>query len=224
MKHDNPRILSTKKLLPSQRDLLLHAGFRLIEADFIKIVYRDVDLIHVRDYIIFTSSNAVKSVLLHKNSETLKSKPSFCVGKKTAALLERNGFKVLVRKDYAKELTTEILQNYANHRFTFFCGNLRNDDLPGTLSAHHIDFNEMEAYTTYLAPRKIESRPAGILFFSPSGVESFLTENNITDEICFCIGSTTAKALIGVTKNIVIANTPEVESVIAKVAKFFKKI
>ncbi|MGS2762553.1 uroporphyrinogen-III synthase [Sinomicrobium sp. M5D2P9] len=224
MKHDNPRILSTKKLLPGQRDLLLYAGFRLIEADFIKIAYRDVDLISIKDHLIFTSSNAVKSVLQHKNSEALKNKPCFCVGKKTADLLKRNGFKVVVRKDYAKELATEILQNYANYRFTFFCGNLRKDDLPGTLSAHHIDFNEIEAYTTQLAPRKIASRPEGILFFSPSGVESFLTENNIADEICFCIGSTTAKALKGITKNIVIANTPEVESVIAGVAKYFKKI
>lgn len=224
MKHNTPRILSTKKLLPNQRALLLHAGFRLIEADFIKIEYRNTDLSHVLDHIIFTSKNAVKSVLQHKNSAGLKNKPCFCVGKKTARLLEQNGFKVIMQKNYAKELAAEILRDYAHYGFTFFCGNLRKDDLPEALSEHHVRFNEIEAYTTLMTPRKITSPLDGILFFSPSGVESYLAENSITDEVCLCIGTTTARSLEGVAKNIVIARAPEVESVIAGTAKYFEKI
>jgi uroporphyrinogen-III synthase len=56
------RILSTKKLLPSQKQFLLNAGFSVIEADFIGIRYKVPELKEVNDNLIFTSTNAVKSV------------------------------------------------------------------------------------------------------------------------------------------------------------------
>ena len=56
-----------------------------------------------------------------------------------------------------------------------------------------------------------------ILFFSPSGIESYLKENTIKKEICFCIGTTTASALEGITKNIKIADQPTIEDVIEDV-------
>ncbi|MBC9794621.1 uroporphyrinogen-III synthase [Sinomicrobium weinanense] len=221
---DTLRILSTKKLLPCQKDLLLHAGFQMVEADFIKVEYRDVDLSQVRDHLIFTSRNAVKSVLQHKGCGALKQKNCFCVGKKTRALLEQNGFNVITYTDYAAALAAEILQKYAHLSFTFFSGNLRRGDLPDTLTRHNIDFNEIESYTTRLTPHEIKTPVSGILFFSPSGIRSYLEKNTINDEVCFCIGTTTAGALEKITKNIVIANTPDVESTIASTAKYFKKI
>ncbi|UGU18252.1 uroporphyrinogen-III synthase [Sinomicrobium kalidii] len=221
---DVPRILSTKKLLPRQRELLLHAGFRMTEADFITIGYKEMDLSAVKDHLIFTSRNAVKSVLQHKDSAVLKQKNCFCVGKKTSALLEQHGFNVTVQADYAKELASEIVQKHAGPGFTFFCGNLRRGDLPDTLTRHHVDFNEIEAYTTRLTPHKIKTPVTGILFFSPSGVRSYLKENTLDQEVCFCIGTTTADALKDRTENIVIANIPDVESTIARAAKYFKKI
>lgn len=221
---DTPRILSTKKLLPRQKDLLLHAGLRMVEADFITIEYREVDLSRVKSHLIFTSRNAVKSVLQHKDSMVLKQKSCFCVGKKTRALLEQNGFEVVIHTDYATELASEILQKYANLSFTFFSGNLRRGELPDTLTSHGIDFNEAEAYITRLTPHEIKPLPSGILFFSPSAVRSYLEKNTISDEVCFCIGTTTAGALKKVAKHIVIANTPDVESTIASATKYFKRI
>jgi len=44
-------------------------------------------------------------------------------------------------------------------------------------------------------PKGGEKRFDGILFFSPSAVESYLKSNTIKDEMCFCIGETTAEAL-----------------------------
>ncbi|WP_268223617.1 uroporphyrinogen-III synthase [Sinomicrobium oceani] len=221
---NNLRILSTKKLQINQRDLLLHAGFRLIEADFITVSPKSTDLSSVKEALIFTSSNAVKSVMQSGEGKKLTGKPCFCVGKKTRLLLERYGFEVVLQKDYATQLAEELTTVHRHRSFTFFCGNLRKNDLPEALTESGIDFNEVEVYTTELTPSKIDTPLQGILFFSPSGVRSFLKSNTISDAVCFCIGTTTAKPLEGLTRNIVIAYNTEIESVIVAVAKHFKKI
>src|SRR5436189_5162355 len=88
-------ILSTKKLLPYQNEALLKADFDVTEADFIKVYPKDFQLETVNDNLIFTSQNAVHTILEHPKCEALKSKNVFCVGLKTKALLEENGFKVI---------------------------------------------------------------------------------------------------------------------------------
>jgi uroporphyrinogen-III synthase len=86
-----------------------------------------------------------------------------------------------------------------------------------------IPFEEIEVYKTVLTPTAITSKPNGILFFSPSGVESYLKQNTITDETCFAIGTTTAEALESITTNIIIANQPTVENVIIQCIKHYSK-
>ncbi|WP_309597470.1 uroporphyrinogen-III synthase [Flavobacterium davisii] len=83
-------------------------------------------------------------------------------------------------------------------------------------------FNEIEIYETILAPQKISTKLDGILFYSPSGVKSYLKNNKITDEICFCIGTTTAKALKNITKNIIVTNQPSIENVIIQCLNYYK--
>jgi uroporphyrinogen-III synthase len=61
-----------------------------------------------------------------------------------------------------------------------------------------------------------------ILFFSPSAVESYLKDNTIKKETCFCIGETTAEALHKITKNIIIAEQPSIEDVIEDVIEEYK--
>ena len=100
---------------------------------------------------------------------------------------------------------------------------MRRDILPNTLKENGIQFNEIEVYETNLTSKKITQKLDGILFFSPSGVESFLEKNKITNEICFCIGETTAEALENKNiKNIVIAQKPSVENVITEVVEYYK--
>ena len=66
------------------------------------------------------------------------------------------------------------------------------------------------------------SKQDGILFFSPSGVESYFKLNSIKDETCFCIGETTAEALENKkVKNIIISEKPSVESVITQVIEYY---
>jgi len=217
------RILSTKTLLPNQKQFLLNAGFSVIEANFIQTQNLPFDCSPIRDNLIFTSQNAVSSVLQTGDIDSLKHKACFCVGNKTKSSLEQHGFKVVETADYAIDLAQIIISSYKYQSFTFFSGNLRQDVLPHMLGNEKIDYNEIEVYKTVLIPNKIDTFIDGILFFSPSGVESYLNNNSITSQICFCIGTTTAKALADKTNNVILANQPSVENVIIQTIKYFKE-
>jgi uroporphyrinogen-III synthase len=217
------KILSTKTLLSNQKQELLAANFDLIEVDFIKTENSNFDLKGINDNLIFTSQNAAQSVLQHPNCSALKSKNVFCVGLKTKILLSESGFNVVAYTGYASDLAEIITLIYSNESYTFFSGNLRKETLPKALSEANVKYNEIQVYETTLTPQKIKTTVDGILFFSPSGVESYLKDNKIKNEICFCIGNTTAEALEkNKVKNIVIANQPSVEDVIEDVIEEYK--
>lgn len=211
------KILSTKILLDNQNEALVSANFNVIEADFIRTESQPFQLNEINDNLIFTSQNAVQSFLLNPKSAELKTKNVFCVGLKTKILLSENGFNVIAYTGYAEDLAEIITLIYANESYTFFSGNLRRDTLPEALKEAKIKFNEIKVYDTTLTPQKIKTAVEAILFFSPSGIESYLKENTIKKEICFCIGKTTASALEGITKNIIIADQPTIEDVIEDV-------
>ncbi|MCG2610295.1 uroporphyrinogen-III synthase [Flavobacterium sp. SM15] len=217
------RIVSTKKLLSNQKQYLLNAGFSVVEADFIATKPVDFQLKDINETLIFSSQNGVESVLKHPKAEELKTKDVFCVGIKTKTLLEANGFNVVAYTGYAEDLAEIITLVYGNNKYTFFSGNLRRDTLPEMMKEAGVVFNEITVYETILTPQKIDSKPDGILFFSPSGVESYLKQNKITSEIAFCIGNTTADAASqsGI-KNIVIANQPTIENTIIQCINEFK--
>lgn len=209
-------ILSTKKLLSHQKEGFLNTKITLIEDDFISVSPTKfaVDLLH--DTILLSSQNAVLSLLSNDKIEALKKLPVFCVGIKTKQLLEENGFTVEVYTSYAADLAEIIKLIYSNRKFTFFSGNLRRETLPQMLKENAITFNEIKVYETQLTPKKINQKLDGILFYSPSGVESYLKNNTIKNEICFCIGTTTAEAL-SQKNRIEIADKPVVDAVISKV-------
>lgn len=219
----NPvQILSTKILSPLHKQELKKYGIELIEADFIKTTNKSFELKDLNENLIFTSQNAVHSVLSYPKSEELKKKNVYCVGLKTKILLSDNGFNVVAYTGYASDLAEIITLIYAKESYTFFSGNLRRDILPEALKENGITFNEIEVYETSLQPQKIKANPEAILFFSPSGVKSYLKDNTIKKEICFCIGETTAEALSKITKNIIVADQPTIEDVIEDVIHEYK--
>ena len=211
------QILSTKTLLSNQREALVNANFNVIEADFIKTKSNPFQLNEINENLIFTSQNAVQSFLLDPKSEALKSKNVFCVGLKTKIMLSESGYNVVAYTGYAEDLAEIITLIYASESYTFFSGNLRRETLPKALKEAKIKFNEIQVYETTLTPEKIKTPVEAILFFSPSGIESYLKENTIKNETCFCIGTTTSSALEGITKNVIVAPQPTIEDVIEEV-------
>ena len=201
--------------------MLLNNGISLTQANFIQTKAVEFELESISEMLLFTSQNAVESVLQNSKIELLKQHKAICVGSKTKELLEKNGFTVVASQDYAANLAPMIISDFANKSFTFFAGNLRRDTLPNAMNLNRIVFKEIRVYETTMAPQKINGIFDGILFFSPSGVESYLQNNTIENQICFCIGTTTADAL-DKNKNIVIATKQTVENTIVQCINHFK--
>ncbi|GAA4275085.1 uroporphyrinogen-III synthase [Aquimarina gracilis] len=211
-------ILSTKKLSASQKELLLNAGLGFVEYDAIKIELLKAEIPENVDNAIFTSKNAVKAVF---DSETNISN-CFCVGENTKRLLEKNGQKVVETAQNASDLAQILIKKYKKETFLFFCGNLRRNELPELLTKNEVRFKEQIVYKTHSNSKKFDRPFEGILFFSPSGVQSFVLDNNIDNSIAFCIGNTTASEAKKHTNNVIIANKPTVENVIVQAVKYFK--
>jgi uroporphyrinogen-III synthase len=217
-------ILSTKTLSAEQRQVFIDADFDLLEQDFIEIKNNLFELDKFNDNLLFSSQNAVVSLMEQSGWENLKTKTVFCVGIKTKELLELNGFTVAVYMDYASELAEIITLIYNKESYTFLSGNLRMETLPKALKSAGITFNEIEVYQTTLAPFKISEQENfdGILFFSPSAVESYFSNNKIKKEVCFCVGNTTAAALEkNKIKNIIVSDIPTVEDTIIAVLEHY---
>jgi uroporphyrinogen-III synthase len=216
-------ILSTKKLSKALKKKFSDAKIELVEKNFIQTKSISFETPQLKDYLVFTSKQAVKSVLKSdlKNVHTIS---CLCVGSKTKKFLEKKGFIVIESADYAEDLIQIIDSKYKSNSFTFFCGNIRKNTIPDFFQQNKIAYNEIVVYETKLKPHQIKKQFDGVLFFSPSGVNSFLEKNSLENKMCFCIGTTTAKALENRTKNIVVASQPTVEHVINEVIKFYKRL
>ncbi len=214
----HPSILSTKKLTTAQENLLLQAKIGLVSYSAIAIESTPAPSLPKNiENAIITSQNTFKAI---QNKTTIKN--AFVVGEKTATLLEKNGINVKIHTHYAADLVNEIKNKYAHKHFIFPCSSKRRDTIPEGLRNNKISFTEIEAYKTTLCPKKFNQIFDGILFFSPSGVESFYAENTISAKsVLFCIGTTTASAAKKYSENIVIASKPTIESIIISVVKYF---
>jgi len=217
------RILSTKKLSKALKKKFSDAKIELVEKNFIQTKSVSFKTPQLNNYLVFTSKKAVKSVLKSEVAN-VHSISCLCVGSKTKNFLEKNGFKVIENANYAEDLIQIIDAKYKSNSFTFFCGNIRKNTIPNYFQQNKIAYNEFVVYGTKLKPHKIKKEYEGILFFSPSGVNSFLENNSLDNKTCFCIGTTTAKALENKTENIVIAAQPTVENVITEVIKYYKRL
>ena len=61
---------------------------------------------------------------------------------------------------------------------------------------------------------------SGVLFYSPSTVESYMQENS-ADKIAFCIGESTASEARKHFKNVKVANMPSAESLLELVKIYY---
>lgn len=219
---NTPIVVSTRVLNEEYRAMLEGVNISLIECDFITVSPIDFQINELHECLLFTSQNAVQSVLNHKDIAVLKTRPSFCVGVKTKEMLEKFGWKVLAWADYAKELAPILTESFSTQSISFFNGNLRSDVLPAAFDRVGMRFNEFQVYQTDLTPLKLAQKPHGICFYSPSGVQSYLKENIITDEVCFCIGDTTAEALKDSANKIILAKQPTIEKTLQACVTYYK--
>ncbi len=212
-------ILSTKILTPPQQELVLSAGLGFVHYNAISTHSLEFELEPNFDFYLFTSKNAVLSFLERYPSNGHK---AFCVGEKTAQLLTENGFTVIAFANNALDLAHNIIKKHPTASFLFFSGNQRREALPKTLQENNIWYKEVVVYQTLLQPKMFQRSFDAVLFYSPSGVQSFSAQNNLKDHWAFCIGETTAAEAKKHTDQITIANKPTVENVLVQAIKHFR--
>jgi uroporphyrinogen-III synthase len=218
-----PIVIVTKKLTKKQRNRFPDGDFQLMEHNFIRTKKIAFSVEKNHKIVVFTSKNGVKSVW-KQQPKILENKTIICVGTKTKTFIEKIGFQVDETADYAEDLIEIMNQKYQGKTFTFFCGNIRRNTIPNYFKENQIAFEEVIVYETETHSKTISEKFDGILFFSPSAIASFLEKNELKNETCFCIGTTTAKALESRTKNILIASKPTVEHVIDEVINYYKRL
>lgn len=209
-------VLSTKTLLPDQKELLHNSGVQLEEYDALEITFLEVTLPLHYQYCIFTSQNAVKAFLQQTQGRNRLHYYAFCVGEKTKALLQKNGVKVLRMAENAAALARFIVKHRKKESFLFVCGNPKREELPRILAKHKVSFTAVEVYQTQQVSKKFDRQFEGILFFSPGGIQSYTAENAIGNSWVFCIGATTAREAKKHTSQIVTSPKPTVENVLAR--------
>lgn len=224
------KILSTKTIAD---ELVQQANAKGIVLDTINFIEtRGVENIAVKEKIkqyadkkiaaIFTSSNAVEAVLSAIN--TVPDWTIFCTsGATKEALLEYITQNAIVDTAHnASALADKFLAHKELNSCVFFCGSQRLNTLPDKLLNQGINLDEVIVYETIAFAKKINEIYDGVLFFSPSAVESFFSLNKIAGKtVLFSIGKTTTKAIRNYTNNtIVTATFPGAESVIKEVKKF----
>ena len=219
----SPTIFSTKKLTPTQQ-ALFNSNITVASEDFLQISLNRIPRLVLKspiENVIITSQNAVEAILASISPDELQFKNIYCVGRRTKKLIENRIGKVTHSENSAKKLADYLVEFIEGTEATYFCSNIRLDELPSTLSENNIVLNEIEAYVTKQAPKKVVDSIKGVLFYSPSNVQSYIQENT-KNVVAYCIGDTTANEAKKHFSKVKIAKIPTLESVIDLVNKNYK--
>tara|TARA_B100000123_G_C25704800_1_gene417034 strand:+ start:353 stop:1015 length:663 start_codon:yes stop_codon:yes gene_type:complete len=218
----NPLVLSTKKLRFHQLERLMAAHCDVVDYDALQIEIQPFSIPKKPNYWVFSSQNAVRSFLANPTASAHQN-PILCVGEKTKSLLEENEQKVIKTTRNMLELVDFIQKTMKNEHFLHFCGNRKLADFAAGMQQAGISYTEVTAYHTHLVSRVQTPEPQGLLFYSPSGVESYLQTNSIGASWCFCIGETTANAVRPLTEQLTVSPKPDSDLLVTAAATHFRK-
>lgn len=233
------KVLSTKKLEPSLIELAKENGIEIIEQEFISInpirnqetFERIIGFVNDKTQnIALTSANAVDVLnsYMHFSDTYLAADWNiFCLSGKTkeailnALLLRKN---IVGEANDATELANKIIAKGVKE-IIFFCSNKRRKELPAALKKAHIKVHEVILYETSETPLGVDKDFDAVLFFSPSGVQSFFSANELNEHsVCFAIGRTTATSIATFTQNsIVKSTTPDPKKMVEELIEYFKQ-
>lgn len=221
-------IVSTKVLSQELVQQFKAIGASVTQHDFINTcIQLPENLLRetIQDVIVLTSKTAVEAWVQIVDLLQLKRKQYriYCLSEGTQKLVSTSGFTVAGIATNSALLADQILNDKNINSVTFVCGNLRRDELTNKLKTGGVTVNEIVAYKTELTPLAITSSINGVLFFSPSGVDSFLSENRVGSAVAFCLGKTTgehAQEMGFKTIRIAVAHTPA--ALVKSVINYYK--
>ncbi len=233
------KILSTKKIETSLIAIAKENNIEIIEHEFICVTpintqekYEETLEWMAKDKanVVITSANAANSLidfLKFDDFYDICEWNIFCMSGKTKDTLFNysKDLNVVATAQSSADLANKIVEKRIKE-VVFFCGDKRREELPELLGEKGIKINEVILYETKETPVKIDDEFDGIIFYSPSGVNSFFSLNVVSDKTkLFAIGNTTADALKKVSdKEIIVADEASMESVVKKVMEESKPL
>lgn len=172
--------------------------------------------------VVFTSMNAVEAV-----AEQINAPPAwriYSIGNTTRKLIEAKwgADKLVATAENASRLGERLIDDGVDD-VLFFCGNIRRDELPNKIRSEGGRVEEVVVYQTEETPAKLEQEYDGVLFFSPSAVQSFFSANKLPKQtVCFAIGRTTADAIREHSQNkIIIGTESSKEELVYRAVEYF---
>ncbi|NDC42414.1 MAG: uroporphyrinogen-III synthase [Chitinophagia bacterium] len=174
-------------------------------------------------HLVFTSTQAVHVVANFE--QEWRPLAIWCVGATTAEAASESFPEAEIKGGAvnAATLATEIIAEGVQ-QVVFCCGNQRLDTLPVMLRAAGATVHEVVVYHTLSIPQIIDGHFDAIVFYSPSGVESFFSNNNLpTGAVTFAIGATTAAAAHKYTQQVITPATPGKGALINEIINYYKQ-
>ena len=203
MAKDRKYLLSTRPLPKSIIEEGLSKDVIIEELSFIAIEpIRDEDVLQkVKGFakeehiVVFTSMNAVEAVAAQVDDVPLWK--IYSIGNTTNLLIEEKWGKgkVVATAENGSALAERLIDDDVRD-MVFFCGNKRRDELPNKMRSEKRNVEEVIVYNTIETPSKLEKEYDGVVFYSPSAVHAFYTQNRPgKNTLLFAIGKTTEEAI-----------------------------
>ena len=216
------KILSTKILSENLKEIFDDNKFDLFEHDFIKIGSLNFELPNHDGSWIFTSQNAVNAVFSISKSMDLIFNKIYCVGENTKSVLSKKGQKVVKNLKNSSKLANFISKHAKNEKFIFCRSDIKNGNFTDFFKKEKIDLKEIVVYDNQPNSIVLKDKFEAIMFYSPSGIKSFLKNNQLGSSHCICIGETTASYAKNYSSNVLSCKTPSIKHVIDKTIKLFE--
>ncbi len=230
MQKTNRYILSTR---PLPKDVAIAAASQNIiieELSFIitnpieteEIIRRIQVLATKKCTVVFTSMNAVEAVA--KQMENADNWNVYSTGNTTKKLIEEKLplAKIIATAENAQRLGERMIDDGVKD-IVFFCGNIRRDELPNKFRSEGGTVEEVVVYETVEKSPLLNKEYDGILFFSPSAVNSFFKDNKVPRQTeLFAIGKTTAETLRQfANKKIIVGNAADKKELAKQAIAYF---
>jgi uroporphyrinogen-III synthase len=162
---------------------------------------------------VFTSQKAVECM-----QGSLFPEKIYAIGERTAAKLPHA---MLPKVATARQLA-DLIKDNNEQEILFICGNKRRELLPQQLKSYGINVKEEVVYRTEILQKYVNLDSIdGLIFMSPSSVESLALNGGFQNLPTFAIGSTTAQALKEHGQKAIISNESSIQSLINTVNKYF---
>lgn len=194
-----PKVLCLKKLTPPRINAGRKLGLGLTAVEVIETQpdfesYAVSYALKSTNNWVFSSLNSVSAITSVLKSTSMIHKHVFCVGPRVANFFDGK-VKAIHQVNSASELT-EVAKASEKERFMWFHGNKSDMALIEEFEVHEMTLSSHTVYKTELIIPRIEDLEdyKALMFFSPSGVDSFNEHNYIPENaVVSAIGKTTAE-------------------------------